>query len=500
MAQESDPLKFFVKIALLAFLFSLLILKFSASAQQSTGIPGMPSEGPPASSGRPGAASSPKLDLSAPLPALPPGFTLPGKTLESLPAEFPKGKEEIKELLKGKKPGEVSEQLKKPEGPPAKEIPVAKEKSEIEAILSGKIPLTVSTDLTQFGYDLFRSTVSTFAPVEDVPVGPDYVVGPGDRFTIFLWGRFDLTYQVVVNRDGEISIPKIGPLKVWGLNFSQLQEYLFKEFSRYYKDFQLNVTMDRLRTIQVYVVGEAATPGSYILSSISTAYNALFAAGGLTKRGSLRNIQLLRKGKKVQTIDLYDFLLKGDKSQDERLQSGDTLFIPVIGPTAGMAGNFRRPAIYEMKGSMTLGEMIELAGGISAVGYLQRVQIERVTAHEKRIVADFDLSSIAQAQKPVPELSLKIQDMDLVKVFPIAQVGGPAYIRAIRAPLPHIPLVPTGGVNLQNAGEFIRAGAAAIAAGGELVDKKAVAEKKFSVIAENARKFLAEVKKARGKS
>jgi protein involved in polysaccharide export with SLBB domain len=338
------------------------------------------------------------------------------------PADIPKIKEMLKEVPAEKKPAETPEKPKEALVPPAKEAPAAKEKSEIEAILSGKIPTTVSTDLVQFGYDLFQTTVSTFAPVTDVPVGPDYVIGPGDRFTIFIWGRFDLSYQVEVNRDGEISLPKIGALKVWGLTFSQLKDYLFAEISKYYKEFQLNLTMDRLRTIRVYVVGEAVTPGSYALSSLSTVYNALFAAGGPSKRGTMRKIQLIRNGKRIQTIDLYDFLLKGDKSQDERLQSGDTIFIPTIGPIAGIAGNVKRPAIYELKGSVTLGELIELAGGVTPFGYLQRVQIERVEAHEKRIVADFNLSPFAKGEAEVPELSVRLQDADMVKIFPIFPV------------------------------------------------------------------------------
>ncbi len=406
-------------VSFFGLLFVLLALSLPASAQPFMGPPfGPPDAGRGTSSGSP-APSAPKSDLLPPPSILPPGVTLPAKAAESLPPGFPKGKDEIMEMLKGKKPGEAQEPSKKHEEAPGKETQVPKEKSEIESIFSGKIPTTVSTDLLQFGYDLFRSTVSTFAPVTDVPVGPDYVIGPGDRFSIFLWGKFDTSYHVEVNRDGVISLPKLGALKVWGLTFSQLKEFLSKEFSKYYKDFQLNLTMDGLRTIQVYVVGEAVTPGSYTLSSLSTVYNALFAAGGPSKRGSLRNIQLLRKGKKTQTLDLYEFLLKGDQGQDERLQSGDTVFIPVIGPTVGMAGNFKRPAIYEMKGPMTLQEMIELAGGISVVGSLNRVQIERVAAHEKRIIADFDLSTMSRDQRPIPELSVKIQDMDLVKVFPI---------------------------------------------------------------------------------
>jgi len=300
---------------------------------------------------------------------------------------------------------------------PKREKP-PEEKSEIEISLSGRIPTTISKELTQFGYKLFRTTVSTFAPVTDVPVGPDYVIGPGDRFSISTWGRLERSYQVEVDRNGEVTIPKIGTIKVWGLTFSELKDYLLREFSKHYKGFHMNVVMGKLRTIRVYVVGEVATPGSYTLSSLSTVYNALFAAGGPSKRGTLRNIQLIRNGKTLQAIDLYDFLLRGDKSQDARLQSGDTVFVPIIGPVAGIAGNVMRPAIYEIKNTLTLGELFDLAGGVTSAGYLQRVQIERIVAHEKRIVEDFDLTGYGK-QWEYPELRTALKDRDLVKVLPI---------------------------------------------------------------------------------
>jgi len=292
------------------------------------------------------------------------------------------------------------------------------EKSEIEKSLSGRIPTTVSKDLTQFGYNLFRTTVSTFAPVTDVPVGPDYVIGPGDRFNVTLWGRVEGSYAVEVDRNGEITLPKVGALKVWGLTFSELKDCLLRGFSKHYKGFYMNVVMGELRTIRVYVVGEVVTPGSYTLSSLSTVYNALFAAGGPSKRGTLRNIQLIRNGKVLRSIDLYDFLLRGDKSQDERLQSGDTIFVPIIGPVVGIAGNVMRPAIYEIKNTITLRELFELAGGVTSLGYLNRVQIERIVAHEKRIVEDFDLTGYAK-QWDFQELKAYVKDRDLVKVFPI---------------------------------------------------------------------------------
>ena len=149
------------------------------------------------------------------------------------------------------------------------------------------------------------------------------------------FGAGSRLYAVEVDRNGEISIPKVGVMKVWGLTFSQLQKSLMGEISKYYKEFQMNVTMNRLRTIQVFVVGEASSPGSYVLSSLATVYHALIAAGGPSKTGSMREVQLLRNGKVVESIDLYDFFLRGDRSKDVRLQSGDTVFIPVIGPTVG---------------------------------------------------------------------------------------------------------------------------------------------------------------------
>lgn len=290
-------------------------------------------------------------------------------------------------------------------------------KSTIERVFSEEIPQAIPKDLKQFGYDLFISAVSSFAPVTDVPVGPDYVVGPGDSFIISLWGRVEAGFSVIVDRNGEITLPKIGTLKVWGLSFSELKKYLSREFSKHYKGFYMNVVMGKLRTIRVFVVGEAVTPGSYTLSSLSTVYNALFAAGGPSKRGSMRNIQLIRNNIVVKIIDLYDFLLKGDKSEDERLQSGDTIFIPVIGPVAGITGNVKRLAIYEIKRSMVLEELIDLAGGVTPVGYLQRVQVERIEAHQRKVVADFDISESFKAK----DLNLKtpLQDGDLVKIFPI---------------------------------------------------------------------------------
>jgi polysaccharide export outer membrane protein len=292
--------------------------------------------------------------------------------------------------------------------------------SAIEQMLSGQIPGVVSKRLTQFGYSVFRRSISTFAPVTNVPVGPDYVIGPGDGFTVTLWGRVNGQYPVTVNRSGEIVLPEVGVLKVWGMTFDRLQQYLQHEFSRKHTDFKMAITMDRLRTIRVYVVGEAQTPGSYSLSSLSTVINALFAAGGPSKNGTLREIRLLRNSKNPATIDLYDFLLGGDKSDDVRLQDGDTIHIPLIGPVVGVAGNLKRPAIYEMVEPMTLAQVLDLAGGVTYAGWLQRVQIERVDKHERRIVADFDISEKADISSQKQATNIIVQDGDVIKVSAVS--------------------------------------------------------------------------------
>ncbi|MFH1370987.1 MAG: SLBB domain-containing protein [Planctomycetota bacterium] len=288
--------------------------------------------------------------------------------------------------------------------------------SSIERMLSGEISGLVSGTLTQFGYDVFQRPVSTFAPVTNVPVGPDYVVGPGDMFTVTLWGRVNVQYAVEIDRNGQIALPEVGVLSVSGMTLKAMQDYLQDQLARKQTDFKMAVTMGRLRTIKVFVVGEAVTPGSYTVSSLSTVINALFAAGGPSKNGTLRDIRLSRSNQKPLHIDLYDYLLGGDKSDDVRLQDGDTIFIPIIGQVVGVAGNVKRPAIYEMKEPMRLREVLDLAGGVNYAGWLQQVQVERVENHKRRIVVDFNMVetkgiSSKQAAETI------IQDGDLMKVF-----------------------------------------------------------------------------------
>jgi polysaccharide export outer membrane protein len=301
---------------------------------------------------------------------------------------------------------------------PAPLPPAREELSPIERLVAGNTPDT-DARLRQFGYDLFTRVPTTFAPVTDVPVGPEYVIGPGDHLNILLWGGVQESYQVEVNRNGAVALPRLGVVQVWGLTLDQVQRLLQQRFSEFYADFHMAVTPGKLRTILVYVVGEVRQPGAYTISSLSTIINALFASGGPTKNGSLRRIQLVRQGRHIHTLDLYDLLLQGNKGQDQTLQSGDTILVPLIGPVAGVAGNVKRPAIYELDPGMTLQRLLDLAGGVTALGYLQRVQIERPVANERKVVVDVDLSARRPKAASTDLWKTRMADGDLARIFAI---------------------------------------------------------------------------------
>jgi protein involved in polysaccharide export with SLBB domain len=296
---------------------------------------------------------------------------------------------------------------------------MAPKSSAIERLLSAELSGMVPNKLVQFGYDVFQKPASTFAPVTNVPVGPDYIIGPGDAFTITLWGRTNAQYTVEVNRNGGIVLPEVGVLNVTGMTFAVMQDYLQDQLARKQTDFKMAITMGRLRTIKVFVVGEARTPGSYTVSSLSTVINALFAAGGPSKNGSLRDIRLSRSNQQPRQIDLYKFLLGGDKNDDIRLQDGDTIFIPIIGPVVGVAGNVKRPAIYEMAKPTPLREVLDFAGGVNYAGWLRQVQISRVENHQRRIVVDFNVAEPGSVADQSAADTI-IQDGDVIKVFGVS--------------------------------------------------------------------------------
>ncbi len=307
----------------------------------------------------------------------------------------------------GEAPSEKPDAIEE-EGPPL---------SDIEKILSGEFPTDINRTLRQFGYDFFQKGPSTFIPETVVPVGPDYIIGPDDRFTINLWGKAEDAYLRTVSRDGTITLPRLGTLDVGGLTFSELKSFLLQKFKEYYPDFEMSITMDALRTVEVYIIGELDTPGTYSLNALSTVISALFTSGGPNKSGSLRDIKVFYNGELVKSIDLYEFFIKGTKGNDIRLQQGYTIFIPIIGPVIGIAGQVKRPAIYEMRGEQTIGEIIELAGGVLPTGHLQNVVVERIIGHERRIIKSFNLDP--SYEKSDLNLENPVQDGDVIKVYPV---------------------------------------------------------------------------------
>src|SRR6202789_2252749 len=227
-----------------------------------------------------------------------------------------------------------------------------------------RVQPTGADGLKPFGYDLFEGSPSTFAPVSDIQVPVDYVVGPGDTLEIQLFGSETSRYELTVQRDGRINFPKLGPMMVGGLTFDATRELIEQRVAKQFIGTRVGVTMGDLRSIRVFVLGEAEKPGSYTVSGLSTMTNALFVSGGVKTIGSLRNIQLKRNGHLVTTLDLYDLLLHGDTSGDKQLMPGDVIFIPPIGNTVSVYGAVQRPAIYELKGEKTAGQAIDIAGGL----------------------------------------------------------------------------------------------------------------------------------------
>ena len=312
---------------------------------------------------------------------------------------------------------EVSTGEKEVEAPIMVTPEIERELSSLEEIFAKKAFLGVSRDVKQFGYEIFQQPPDTFAPVTNVPVGADYVLGPEDSFIIHIWGKVNQTYRVSVDRDGKIVLPKIGALYLWGLTFSEAQKLIRDGFSTFYSGVQIDISIGSLRTIKVFVLGEVEKPGAYNLSALSTILHSLYQTGGPTKKGTLREIKLIRNNKVIEIFDLYELLLEGVKDKDLRLQSNDTVFVPSIGDVVAICGNIKKPAIYELKGKTKLSELIEIAQGITPLAYLQQIQVERIEANKRRIVVDLKFENLTDLRESPQNISLK--DGDVVLVSPI---------------------------------------------------------------------------------
>lgn len=270
-----------------------------------------------------------------------------------------------------------------------------------------------------YGYDLFASSPTTFAPATDIPIPLDYVLGPGDIISVNLFGTSSLDPQndITINRDASIEIPGMRPIGVGGLTLQEARKLINKRVSTEFLGATASVSVTELRSMQIFVLGDAYMPGSYTVSSLSNISHAIYVAGGVSEMGSLRNIQLKRRGKLIQTYDLYDLLLKGDTSKDLRLLPGDVLFIPIIKNKARILGSVRRPALYEVKEDTTLGDLLELSAGLKSESLPSSVELNRVNIEEaRREILKIDIRS-------KDNLSMLVKDGDIVNIPSITDLN-----------------------------------------------------------------------------
>jgi polysaccharide export outer membrane protein len=304
------------------------------------------------------------------------------------------------------------------------QIPESGDESRLEALAQEKSgPLSLAqtqqnqilpSDLEQFGYDIFNTVASTFAPVEGIPVPQNYVIGPGDHLIVQLYGKRNVEYKLVVTRDGNILIPEYGPVKIAGLNFDEAERLITEGFERRVIGARAVVTMGQLRTIQIRLAGDVVQPGIYTVGGLSTLIDALLTTGGIRSTGSLRNIQLIRDGKRIATIDLYDLLLRGRSGEDLYLDHKDTIFVPALGPVVYVGGEVQRPAIYELRGEASVGQVVDMAGGLLPTASLADSHIERIQAGGSRTLVDFSNSTSAGGIR-----ATRIANGDFLRVLPL---------------------------------------------------------------------------------
>ncbi|HTT07055.1 MAG TPA: SLBB domain-containing protein [Steroidobacteraceae bacterium] len=262
-----------------------------------------------------------------------------------------------------------------------------------------RLPLTKTGPeaLKPFGYDLFENSTLSLLPTLNMPVPADYVIGAGDVLQIQLYGSQNRTYSLSVGRDGYIHFPEIGPIDVGGQRYSDVKNDIEAQVARQMIGVRANVSLGETRTINVFVLGGAKYPGSYTLTGLATVTTALFAAGGVEKTGSLRNIQVKRQGQTIRSLDLYELLMRGDSSGDIKLLPGDVVFIPPVGPTVSLDGQVLRPAIYELKGAETVADLIRMGGGMTPDADRARAALVRIDSQQQRIALDIDPSAPSAA-------------------------------------------------------------------------------------------------------
>jgi protein involved in polysaccharide export with SLBB domain len=273
----------------------------------------------------------------------------------------------------------------------------------------------------RFGLDIFLNGTGNFDSLPmDLPAGPDYLLGPGDGLNINLWGSMSQKIAVTVDRGGRVTLPEAGAVVVAGHTLADAQDMIQNALNRQFKKLRIDVSLTRLRTVRIYVVGDVKRPGAYDISSLSTPLNALYVAGGPTNQGSLRTVKHYRGQQLVREVDLYDLMLRGIRSDAERMEPGDTILVPTVGPQVTVAGMVRRPAIYELRNEKELSEVLDLAGGVLVSATLRQINVERIEAHQKRIMLSLKLPASDDKDAVNKGLdNFQVQDGDRVTISPI---------------------------------------------------------------------------------
>ncbi|EGQ7818073.1 SLBB domain-containing protein [Vibrio parahaemolyticus] len=273
-----------------------------------------------------------------------------------------------------------------------------------------KMDLAKDEELKRFGLDLFAGSPTTFAPVSDVPVPTDYTVGAGDEIVIQLFGKENTTHRLRVNRAGTINFPSLGPVQVAGMSFSDVRDSLNQRVKEQMIGVRSDISLGEMRTMQVFVMGDAYKPGAYTVSALTTISQAIYYSGGFGESGALRNVQLKRNGQVIRMLDMYDLLLKGDARNDVRLLPGDVVFIGAVGNTIAIDGEVNRPAIYEVKSGETYKQAIQMAGGFTANAYSDQIEVKRYAAKGARDALTLNFSQPHDQQT-------KVKDGDAVNVL-----------------------------------------------------------------------------------
>lgn len=290
-----------------------------------------------------------------------------------------------------------------------------------------------STGVRPFGYEIFSYSPTTFEPLAAGPVDPDYPIGPGDEVIVTLWGDNEFTHAAIVNREATINVPDIGQVVLNGMTLAQAKRAITERLGAVYSGIRarrpttfVDVTLGKLRTVQVFILGDVVRPGGYTISSVSTVLNALYSAGGPTPRGSMRDVRIIRHNEVYRHVDLYGYILTGSKAEDVRLQSGDVVFIPPVGKMVAMLGEVHRPAIYELAPGERFQALLRLSGGVNSTALLSRALVDRVVpfaerdslAGQDRVALDLPLREALADSTRDPEMV----DRDIVRIFRVGDI------------------------------------------------------------------------------